>query len=187
MKYRNKTDGSLTTKSQLISEHSNTSLPKVWTAETLDFLGVDPVLASPKPPLGDYEVAVAAPPEFVEGNWVEAWTVQPMFVEYTDDTRGTVSVEMQIAEYDANKLAKAREGMVVSMRQCRLALLADGTLADVDVAIASLPDPDKSSAQVEWEYAATVERTSPFVASLGAAIGYDDAKMDDLFEAAAKL
>ena len=187
MKYRKRTDGSLVTKSQLISEHSNTSLPKVWTAETLDFLGVDPVLASPKPPLGDYEIAVAAPPEFVEGNWVEAWTVQPMFVEYADDTRGTVSVEMQIAEYDANKLAKAREGMVVSMRQCRLALLADGTLADVDAAIASLPEPDKSSAQVEWEYAATVERTSPFVASLGAAIGYDDAKIDALFEAAAEL
>jgi len=187
MKHRNKTDGSLTTKSQLIAANPNTSLPKVWTAETLDFLDVDPVLVSPKPTLGDYEVAVAAPPEFVEGNWVEAWTVQPMFVEYTDDTKGTVSVEMQIAEYDANKLAKAREGMVVSMRQCRLALLADGTLDNVDVAIASLPEPDKSAAQVEWEYAATVQRTSPFVASLGAAIGYDDVKMDDLFEAAADL
>ena len=68
MKYRNKTDGSLTTKSQLIAEHSNTSLPKVWTAETLDFLGVDPVLATPKPTLGDYEVAVAASPVLVEGN-----------------------------------------------------------------------------------------------------------------------
>ena len=57
MKYRKRSDGSLTTKSQLIAENSNTSLPKTWTADTLEFLGVDSVLASPKPTLGEYEVA----------------------------------------------------------------------------------------------------------------------------------
>ena len=59
MKYRKRTDGSLATKSELKAENTNTSLPKVWTEATLEFLGVDPVLASPKPELGDYEVAVA--------------------------------------------------------------------------------------------------------------------------------
>jgi hypothetical protein len=175
------------TKVQLENENKNTSLPSSWTDETLATLGVARVTSTPAPEVGEYQVAIKDGVEKVNEVWAEKWSVKPMFAEYTDDTRGTVSVEMQIAEYEADKLAKAREDMVVSMRQCRLALLADGTLANVDVAIASLPEPDKSAAQVEWEYAATVQRTSPFVASLGAAIGYDDAKMDALFEAAADL
>ena len=58
MKYRKRSRRLLNvTKSQLIAENSNTSLPKAWTADTLEFLGVDPVLAGAKPTLGDYEVA----------------------------------------------------------------------------------------------------------------------------------
>ena len=175
------------TKVQLENENKNTSLPSSWTDETLVTLGVAKVEATPEPEVGEYQVAIKDGVEKVNGVWVEKWAVEPMFTEYTDDTRGTVSVEMQIAEYEADKLATKREGMVVSMRQCRLALLADGTLDNVDLAIASLPEPDKSAAQVEWEYAATVQRISPFVASLGMAIGYDDSKMDALFETAADL
>lgn len=196
MQYRKRGDGSLVSKGQLITENANTSLPKTWKEATLDFLDVDPVLSSLAPVASKYEVVERNGVEQnAEGNWVEAWEVKPMFVEYATPIDGNdvglgttvVTVDEQIAAYDAQQLQQKREGMVVSMRQCRLALLADGTLANVDVAIASLPEPDKSAAQVEWEYAATVQRTSPFVASLGMAIGYDDAKMDALFEAAADL
>lgn len=182
MKYRKRTDGSLTTKSQLIAANPNTSLPKTWTAETLDFLGVDPVLASPKPAHGEYEVVVAAAPVLVEGKWTEAWTVQPMFV----DTPEATAAEQQAA-YTAAKLAKAREAMVITMRQCRLQLLSVGKLANVDAAIAAMPEPDKSAASTEWEYAHEVHRSSAFVDSLGFAIGYDAAQLDTLFEEAAKL
>ena len=76
---------------------------------------------------------------------------------------------------------------VVTMRQCRLQLLAIGKLDDVDAAIAALPSPQKEAAQIEWEYAATVERDSALVAQLGPALGLDDAALDDLFTQAAAL
>ena len=75
----------------------------------------------------------------------------------------------------------------ITMRQCRLQLLAIGKLADVDAAIDALPEPDKSAAQVEWEYAANVERDAPLIGALGHALGLDDVQMDDLFIEAAQL
>ena len=75
----------------------------------------------------------------------------------------------------------------VTMRQARLALLSIGKLATVTTAINSLPSPHKEAAQIEWEYSATVERHRPFVAMLAPALGLDDAALDALFMAAAKL
>ena len=187
MNYRKRADGSLVTKSQLKAENVNTSFPQVWTAATLDFLGVDPVLASPKPTLGEFEVAVAASPVLVEGNWVDAWTVRPMFVEYTNDEGVVVTAAEQQTAYVTATLTKQRESMEITMRQCRLTLLAEGKLADVETAIAALPEPSKSAASVEWEYGAVVNRLSPFVATLGVAIGYSDAQLDTLFTSAAAL
>ena len=75
----------------------------------------------------------------------------------------------------------------VTMRQARLALLAAGHLQAISDAIAALPSPQKEAAQIEWEFAADVERTSPFLASLAAALGLDDTALDALFVAAAQL
>lgn len=72
----------------------------------------------------------------------------------------------------------------VSMRQARLALLSIGKLADVDAAISTLHEPQQSAARIEWEYAATVERDSPLVAMLGAALELD---LDALFIEAGQL
>ncbi len=76
---------------------------------------------------------------------------------------------------------------VVTMRQARLALLSQGILNDVDVALQALADPDKSGAIIEWEYSQTVERNRPFVALLGAALALSDAQLDDLFILAVAL
>lgn len=75
----------------------------------------------------------------------------------------------------------------VTMRQARLALLAAGHLGEVTAAIDQLPEPQKSAAKIEWEYAASVERQSDFVAQMGQALGLDDAQLDALFTAAAAL
>ena len=75
----------------------------------------------------------------------------------------------------------------VTMRQARLALLAAGKLAAVNSAIAAMASPQKEAAQIEWEYSQTVERDRPFVLTLGAALGLDDAQLDALFVAAAAL
>lgn len=73
----------------------------------------------------------------------------------------------------------------VTMRQARLALLEAGKLAGVDAAIAAMPSPQKEAAQIEWEFAATVNRDSPFLQDLAGAIGLDDAHLDQLFALAA--
>ena len=76
---------------------------------------------------------------------------------------------------------------VVTMRQARLALLGAGLLPDVTAAINALPSPQKEAAQIEWEYAQTVEREWGLVPMLGAALGLDDLALDQLFVTAAAL
>ena len=80
-----------------------------------------------------------------------------------------------------------RSDATVSMRQARLALLQAGKLADVDTAIAALPSPSKEAAQIEWEYATEVKRTSSLVQSLTPALGLSDVEMDGMFKLAATL
>lgn len=75
----------------------------------------------------------------------------------------------------------------VTTRQARLALLSAGKLSSVGAAIASMPEPQKTAASIEWEYSNTLQRSNPFVTQLGAALGLDDAAIDALFVAASKL
>ena len=75
----------------------------------------------------------------------------------------------------------------VTMRQARLALLGAGLLSQVDAAIAAMPSPQKEAAQIEWEYAATVERNSPLIGQLAPALGMTEAEMDQLFIEASLL
>lgn len=75
----------------------------------------------------------------------------------------------------------------VSMRQARLALLGAGLLSTVDATIAAMPEPAKTAALIEWEYSSEVWRHRPFVQSMGAALGLDDAQIDALFVAAEAL
>ena len=75
----------------------------------------------------------------------------------------------------------------VTMRQARLALLGAGLLAQVDAAVATIPGAAGDAARIEWEYALSVERESPLVASLTAVLGLTDAQLDALFTTAAGL
>ena len=77
---------------------------------------------------------------------------------------------------------------VISMRQCRLQLLAtplgDSTgYAAVNNSIATMGE----AAQIDWEYAADVQRTFPLVVAMQQMFGWSDAQMDDFFAEAAKL
>ena len=77
---------------------------------------------------------------------------------------------------------------VISMRQCRLQLLAT-TLGDstgyaaVNNSIATMGE----AAQIDWEYAADVQRTFPLVVAMQQMFGWDDSQMDTFFVEAAKL
>jgi len=75
----------------------------------------------------------------------------------------------------------------VTMRQARLALHSAGLLTSVNAAIASMPEPDKTAAQITWEFAQTVDRGFGMVPQLAAALGMTETQIDDLFIAAAQL
>lgn len=75
----------------------------------------------------------------------------------------------------------------VTQRQARLMLHRQGVLAGVDAVIDAMPEPAKTEARIEWEYASAIVRTSPLVAAMGAALSLDDAGLDALFIAAAAL
>ena len=71
----------------------------------------------------------------------------------------------------------------VTMRQARLALLGAGLLDDVEMVIAAAG----RAAQLEWEYAAVVDRSNPAVAAVQQQQALTDTYIDDLFREAAKL
>lgn len=111
----------------------------------------------------------------------------------TDDYTSDELFIIQPDSFDINRMAdyEVTDGVlilsipqVVTMRQARLALLSMALLDDIPLAIAQLPSPRKEQAEIEWEYSQTVERTKPFVISIGAALNFD---LDELFTLAATL
>lgn len=77
--------------------------------------------------------------------------------------------------------------MAITMRQARLALLNAGLLDDVEAAIITMDEPQRTQTQIEWEYAQEVQRDNALVAALGPMLGLDDAAIDSLFSMAATL
>lgn len=71
-----------------------------------------------------------------------------------------------------------REGVVVTMRQARLALLEQGLLATVDTAVAN---SDDEALKIEWEYAMDVKRNWTSLVALAHALGMTDEQLDGLF------
>jgi hypothetical protein len=57
MEYRIQSTGEVKTQGEVRRMHSNTSLPKVWDANVCTALGIDPVLAAPKPDTTGYTQA----------------------------------------------------------------------------------------------------------------------------------
>ena len=77
---------------------------------------------------------------------------------------------------------------IVTMRQARLALLAVDLLDNVDAAIAAIPNAtQRRAAQIEWEYAQTVDRNSSFTQQMAIGLALSAEQLDNLFTQAAQL
>lgn len=83
--------------------------------------------------------------------------------------------------------AQRRQGMVVSMRQGRLAILNAGLMTNVETILNAMESPEKEAALIEWEYSTTFKRLSPLVVSLGPQLGLTDDQIDALFDQAKDL
>ena len=75
----------------------------------------------------------------------------------------------------------------ITLRQARLCLHKHGMLAGVQPAIDALPEPDRTVAQIEWDYSSVVERRQGFVLTIAQALGISDEQLDALFIEAATL
>ena len=76
----------------------------------------------------------------------------------------------------------------VTMRQARLALLGAGLLDQITVAITAIEDPiQRKAAEIQWEFAATVDRSSAFTQQLAAGLNLSEQQLDELFTSASQL
>ena len=82
--YRIRSTGEVKSQGQIRSMHPNISLPKVWGANVHELLGIDPVFASSRPRPEIIKLLYATERyKTPNGNWVQAWTENDMFQEYS--------------------------------------------------------------------------------------------------------
>ena len=70
---------------------------------------------------------------------------------------------------------------IISMRQARLTLLADGLLDDVEAAL------DTPEYKIWWEYSTVVERDNYLVNDIFKMLGKTDSEIDQMFITASQL
>jgi hypothetical protein len=188
--YRVRSTGEVKSQGQLRKDNPNVSLPKVWSENVNEALGIDPVLESPKPePSADYKSVVHSGVEQdANGNWVYAWTEVDMFIEYTDDDGAVITVEQQIADYEAQKLLSKRQGLSATNENLRLKLDQIGVYGVMSAAVATLDAKaefegvDVTPYAIHWGFATTINRLDPWVTEVAEAAGITDEQLDDLFE-----
>lgn len=92
-----------------------------------------------------------------------------------------------IDEVNANFIPVAPAPIIVpqsiTMRQCRLQMLADGILDDVSAAVNTLG----TTAKIEWEYASEIQRTNQLVPAMQMVLSWDSARVDQFFTEASEL
>jgi len=122
MEYRVRSSGEVLSQGAIRKLNPNMSLPKVWNSNACEALGIDPVLASPKPDAsGEFKTVVRNGVEQdANGNWVYAWIERDMFSDTTEDGVTTTKAEHEAA-YMAKKIAYAED----AMRSRRDLLLAE--------------------------------------------------------------
>jgi len=113
--------GEIKTQGQWRAENKNVSLPRVWKAATLDFLGLTPILASPKPDHTNLQQVISGGVTTdANGNTVEAWSIVDKFADTTEDGVTTTK-----AEHEAAYLAKLDADKATSVRSTRDAKLIE--------------------------------------------------------------
>lgn len=108
-KYRVRESGKVVTKKEL-EVLTNSSLPKTLTAETLEYLGVDPVLQAPKPEVTDLQVtSIQGVIQDVKGNWIDNWVISDRFSDTVDENGNPLSKQQQESNYLNVKFEKEKE------------------------------------------------------------------------------
>lgn len=111
-------------------------------------------------------------------------------------TRMVNGVQVELSAEELSEIQALQEAMsapkvpdAVTMAQARKVLVLQGiTMDQVSQAIAAIPDAtERELAQIDWEYSTQVNRESPLVASISAALGLTSQEVDQLFIQAVTL
>lgn len=149
--------------------NSMTSYGDISNAQYRESIGLV-TLIDDKPEYDPFtEKLIPGPIEQDGASWYQRWAVVPMSSQ-------------EVIDYKKSVVPSG-----VTMRQARLALLSADKLAGVQAVIDSLPEPQKTKAQIEWDYSQEVQRLNGFVAVIGPALGLTEDQIDDLFILAATL
>ena len=130
--YRVRATGEVKSQGQIRRDNPNMSLPRVWNANVCNALGIDPVLAAPKPDTtGDYKTVVRnGVVQDANNNWVYAWTERDMFSEYIDEDNVVHTKAEQETAYQTKLDDEAAE-RVRTQRDAKLAETDFYGLSDV--------------------------------------------------------
>ena len=128
--YRHTETGEVKSQGEWRRHYSNTSLPRVWTAATLQGLKLEAVLEAPKPAAGAYQtVARNGVEQDAKGNWVTAWAVRDMFADDEDGTKAEKEAAYQ-ASGDADAATAVRTKRNELLAATDYLALTDNTLSD---------------------------------------------------------
>lgn len=132
--YRHTETGEVKSQGEWRRHYSNTSLPRVWTAATLQGLKLEAVLEAPKPTAGAYQTAIRNGVEKdAKGNWVTAWAVVDMFADDEEGTKAEKEAAYQ-AGLDAQVADANRKKRNALLAATDYLALTDNTMDDITTA-----------------------------------------------------
>ncbi|NLT24661.1 MAG: hypothetical protein GXX82_16585 [Syntrophorhabdus sp.] len=105
------------------------------------------------------------------------WLVEPTAGELAAAADVIANYATLEADYLAIQEALANRVTSLTMRQARLQMLAMGVLSQVEAAIAQAGQV----AQIQWEYATTVDRDNTLFQSIKTALGFTDEQEEAFF------
>jgi DNA-binding transcriptional regulator YdaS (Cro superfamily) len=112
----------------------------------------------------------------------EEYLTNPEYWYRTEQDDTPYVVYTRKSDEQISAIQKALIPSSVTMRQGRLALLAAGKLNLVQASIDAIVDENlRQAAQIEWEYAQTIERNSQFVQQMAEGLDLSEEQLDELF------
>lgn len=113
-------------------------------------------------------------------------------IEYNAQTGITTERELtaeEIAQLEAMQVET--EEIVpekISSRQLRSQLILQGfNLETIEQALNQLPEPNRSLAKVDWEYATNFYRNNPMIGAVGQLLNLTNEQIDEIFRQGEKL
>ena len=124
--YRHTETGEVKTQGQWRADNPNTSFPRVWSQDTLDYLSLEAVLHAPAATTTQYQNSVRdGVVRDANGDWVENYVARDMFADTTETDDDGVETTTTKAQHEAAYQATLDARVAENNRNRRDSLLAE--------------------------------------------------------------